>query len=118
MSEHEVNLGKAQTYLKKFGDKVTGHYINGRFDTPAHAETFQNLSPVDNSSLGEVVSGTEEDMDRACEAARVAFAGWRDMPGAARKKLLNQFADNIAARAEEIALIESMDCGLQIQIYP
>ena len=115
MSEHEVNLGKAKTYLKKFSDKITGHYINGRFDTPAHAETFQNLSPVDNSSLGEVVSGTEEDMDRACEAARVAFAGWRDMPGAARKKLLNQFADNIAARAEEIALIESMDCGQPIR---
>ena len=48
-------------------------------------------------------------------AAKAAFADWRDMSGAARKKLLNHFADKIAARAEEIALIESMDCGQPIR---
>ncbi len=37
------------------------------------------------------------------------------MPGAERKKLLNHFADKIVERAEEIALVESMDCGQAIR---
>ncbi len=115
MSEHEANLEKAQNYLGRFSENVTGHYITGEFELPAGFETFDNLTPVDNTSIGKVVSGTEADMDRACDAAEAAFAQWRDMPGAARKKLLNKFADNIAARAEEIALIESMDCGQPIR---
>jgi len=44
-----------------------------------------------------------------------AFADWRDMPGAERKKLLHSFASKIAERAEEIALVESMDCGQPIR---
>ena len=115
MSEYDANLSKAKGYLERFSEKITGHYINGQFELPSGAETFENLTPVDNTSLGKIVSGTENDVDRACEAAQSAFADWRDMSGAARKKLLNRFADNIAARAEEIALIESMDCGQPIR---
>ena len=37
------------------------------------------------------------------------------MSGAARKKLLNHFADLIVERADEIALVESMDCGQPIR---
>ena len=37
------------------------------------------------------------------------------MPGAQRKKILNHFADKIVERADEIALVESMDCGQPIR---
>ena len=73
------------------------------------------MTPVDNSVLGKVVQGTVEDMDAACEAAHRAFASWRDTAGAERKKLLHHFADRIVARAEEIALLESIDCGQPIR---
>ena len=112
---NEGNLGKAKSYLQRFSDNITGHFINGQFEVPTNAETFENFTPVDNTTLGKVVSGNAHDIDRACDAAQVAFADWRGMPGAARKKLLNHFADKIAARAEEIALIESMDCGQPIR---
>lgn len=115
MSGFESNLTAAQGYLDKFTSKTTGHFINGRFEVPEGAETYENISPVDNTSLGKVAVGTTGDIDRACEAAKDAFADWRDISGAERKKLLHHFADKIVERAEEIALVESMDCGQAIK---
>lgn len=111
MSIYEENLERAERYLARFKEQVTGHYIKGVMTTGAGDETFENLTPVDNSSLGKVVAGSMEDVDRACEAAENAFGDWRRMPGKERKKLLNHFADKIVERADEIALVESMDCG-------
>jgi 5-carboxymethyl-2-hydroxymuconic-semialdehyde dehydrogenase len=115
MSDLDTNLRLAAPYLERFRNQVTGHYINGEMIVPPDSGTYDNLTPTDNSSLGSVVAGTAEDVAAACEAARAAFPAWRDMPGAERKKLLNHFADLIVARAEEIALVESMDCGQPIR---
>ena len=115
MSGYEDNLTKAQDYLRRFRENVTGHFIDGQFEVPSEAQTFENLTPADNTSLGDIVAGSEQDIDRACEAAQAAFAEWRDVPGATRKRLLNRFADMVVERAEEIALVESMDCGQAIR---
>ncbi|MEZ5560592.1 MAG: 5-carboxymethyl-2-hydroxymuconate semialdehyde dehydrogenase [Pseudomonadales bacterium] len=115
MSGHQDNLARARGFLQRFRDTTTGHFIGGSFVVPEGAETFDNLTPVDNSSLGAVVAGTTQDVDRACAAAAAAFPDWRDMSGSERKKLLNGFADRIVERADEIALVESMDCGQPIR---
>jgi 5-carboxymethyl-2-hydroxymuconic-semialdehyde dehydrogenase len=115
MSELDTNLKLANDYLQKFKDKPIGHFINGKMDFPSGSETYTNITPVDQSELGEIVRGTADDVDRACNAAEAAFTDWRDMPGPERKKLLNHFADKIVERAEEIALVESMDCGQAIR---
>jgi len=115
MSDFESNLARARSFLAPFRDEVTGHFINGERVVPAGSSTFDNLTPTDNTSLGQVVAGSADDVNAACEAAEAAFPEWRAMPGAARKKLLNHFADRIVARAEEIALVESMDCGQPIR---
>ncbi len=115
MSEFQNNVTKADAYLDRFKSNVTGHFINGEFTSGSGSETFENVTPIDNSSLGRVVKGTSADVDAACESAQNAFPEWRDMPGAERKKLLNHFADKIVERAEEIALVESVDCGQAIR---
>ena len=109
------NKARAAGYLSRFSLKPAGHFINGKWDTSEGQETFSNLDPATNQSLGEIVAGTEADMDRACEAAANAFPEWAAMPGAARKKCLHHFADLIEQRADEIALIESTDCGQAIR---
>jgi len=111
MSDLTQNLQLAEKYLQRFKDNVTGHFINGEMVTPEGAELFDNPTPIDNSSLGQVVAGTEADMDSACEAAEAAFDEWSNMPGSERKKILHRFADRLAERAEEIAIVESTDCG-------
>jgi len=113
MSEFENNLSRAENYLSRFKNVPLGHFVDGEFYS--NQNTFTNFTPVDNTSIGEVSEGTEADMDKACEAAKKAFPAWRDMSGAERKKLLHHFADKIVERADEIALVESMDCGQPIR---
>ena len=115
MTEFSDNKRRAREYLARFRSETTGHFINGEFLVPERASTFENLTPADNSSLGQVVHGSGADVDRACHAAAIAFEEWRATTGSLRKKLLNKLADRIVERADEIALIESMDCGQPIR---
>lgn len=109
------NLDTAKGYLAHYAQNVTGHFINGSYVVPEGAEIFDNVTPVDNSSLGKVVAGTTADVDSACDAAQAAFAGWREMSGKDRQELLHNLGDKIVERAEEIALVESIDCGQPIR---
>ena len=111
----EENLKKAERYLRRFRENVTAHYINGQDCSSDSGETFDNLTPTDNTSLGRIAAGSVDDMDRACQAAQEAFPAWSGASGEARRKILNHFADLIEQRAEEIALVESMDCGQPIR---
>ena len=114
-SESSANQEKAVHLLKRFKEQPTGHYVNGTWLSTDGLETFDNLEPATNTSLGSVVSGTTQEMDAACEAAANAFKEWSAFSGQARKKMLHHFADLIENRAEEIALVESSDCGQAIR---
>ena len=109
------NQQRAQDYLQRFKQQPVGHFIAGEWCATEDAELFTNINPADNSPMGKVVAGTPEDMDRACTAAAAAFQEWAALPGAQRKKLLNRLADLLEARADEIALVESSDCGQPIR---
>lgn len=115
MSQVSENIALATAYLQRFQDAPLGHFIDGGMCIPEGASFFNNASPIDNTSLGQVVEGTSADVDRACEAAAAAFPAWRDMPAVERKKILHRFADLLVERAEEIALVESADCGQAIR---
>ena len=109
------NQQRAQDYLQRFKQQHVGHYIAGQWCATEGAELFANINPADNTPMGNVVAGTPEDMDRACTAAAEAFPEWAALPGVQRKKLLNRLADLLEARADEIALVESSDCGQPIR---
>ncbi|MEQ8262762.1 5-carboxymethyl-2-hydroxymuconate semialdehyde dehydrogenase [Pseudohaliea sp.] len=109
------NRSRAEEYLSRYAAGTIGHFIDGRWESPEDGATFENLEPAENQSVGNVALGTEQVMDRACEAAEAAFLPWASMNGAERKKLLNHFADLIEKRADEIALVESSDCGQPIR---
>lgn len=107
----DTNINKANSYLARFQNQTLGHYINGEWTQGSEGETFDNLTPTDNTSLGKVVKGSAEDVNQACLAAEKAFTEWSAISGAERRKILHKLADKIEERAEEIALVESMDCG-------
>ncbi|HBR96452.1 MAG TPA: 5-carboxymethyl-2-hydroxymuconate semialdehyde dehydrogenase [Gammaproteobacteria bacterium] len=111
----DTNLSRANNYLARFRDTTTPHLINGDFTLGDSGETFDNTTPTDNSPIGTIAKGSVTDMDAACTAADAAFNDWCDMPGAERRKLLHAFADRLVERADEIALVESMDCGQAIR---
>ena len=112
--EFEANCRDAEKFLARFRGETLGHHIGGK-PAAGDGETFENLTPIDNSAINKVAAGTEADIDAAARAAKEAFAEWRDLPGAQRRKMLHGLADAIEARAREIALVESMDTGQPIR---
>ena len=116
MSDLEKRIRKARRYMARFRKEPLGHFINGRTVKGKSKDTFENITPVDNTRLGDVWSGTSADIDTAAKAAHKAFTGgWRDMTGAKRREIMYAIADGIEARAEEIAMVESMDTGQPIR---
>jgi 5-carboxymethyl-2-hydroxymuconic-semialdehyde dehydrogenase len=106
----EAHQKKADACLARFRAETLGHFIDGKA-VVGQGEVFDNHSPVDQSLLGRVASGTAEEVARACESAADAFKTWRALAGTERRRLLHRVADAIEARAEEIALVECMDTG-------
>ncbi len=115
MTDLKNNMALAAQHLGRFRNQPLTHFINGEWTSSAGIKTFENLSPIDNTSLGHVAAGTPADVDAACRAAADAFPAWRDMGGPERRKLLHKLADILVKRADEIAMVESTDCGQAIR---
>ncbi len=109
------NLERARGALARFASAPLGHHIDVRADPGRSGRHFENRCPVDDSLLGQVAAGDAADVDAAARAAERAFPAWRDLSGAARRGMLHGIADAIETRAEEIALVESMDTGQPIR---
>ncbi|MFT3955472.1 MAG: aldehyde dehydrogenase [Piscinibacter sp.] len=91
--------------------------IGGQRVAAASGETFAKSSPIDGRKLGDIARGRTEDIDAAVAAARAAFADarWAGQSPAARKKVLQRFAEKILAAKEELAVLESLDMGKPVQ---
>jgi acyl-CoA reductase-like NAD-dependent aldehyde dehydrogenase len=91
--------------------------IDGQRRGAASGQTFDCISPIDGRVLGAVARGAQADIDAAVASARAAFEDgrWRGKAPAARKKILQRFADKILAARDELALLETLDMGKPIQ---
>jgi 5-carboxymethyl-2-hydroxymuconic-semialdehyde dehydrogenase len=85
------------------------HWIDGQ--RVASATTFTDVSPIDETELGEISAGGADEVDRAVAAARAAFPAWAALPVAERSAILRRVADGIDARAEELSRVETRDNG-------
>lgn len=111
----EQNRDACAAFLVRFETEPLGHFIDGESVPGTSGETFENLSPVDGSPMGRIAAGGADDVAKACAAAEAAFDDWRRSSGKVRRKILHAIAEGIAARAEEIALVESADTGQPIR---
>ena len=96
-----------------FIDRQHGHLIDGASVPAASGRTFATLDPSDGSQLAQVAHGDAEDIDRAVRAARRALddGPWSRLAHAERQRLLMRLADLVEARAEQIALLDTLDNG-------
>jgi 5-carboxymethyl-2-hydroxymuconic-semialdehyde dehydrogenase len=109
------NVAKAEQFLARVAQSGVQHFIDGAPRASVSAKTFETATPIDDRVLATVASGDAQDVAAAAEAAQRAFPAWREMPGEQRRALLHGIADAIEARAEEIALLESLDTGQAIR---
>jgi len=110
-AQFAANRDRAAPLLKQLKADGIGHMIDGKIEAANSGDVFETTSPIDGAVLASVARGTAADIDRAAQAASRAFKAWRDMAGAARKKLLHRVADAIEARADDIAVLECIDTG-------
>ena len=87
----------------------TRHWIGG--ERVASERTFSDISPIDETVLGEISAGGAAEVDQAVAAARAAFPAWAALPVPERAAVLRRVADGIDARAEELSRVETRDNG-------
>jgi aldehyde dehydrogenase (NAD+) len=92
-------------------------FINGRFTSGSSGKTFPAIDPATGEALCQVHEAGPDDVNRAVEAARQALESgpWKRTDAADRGRLLFKLADLVERDAEELAALESLNCGKTIK---
>ncbi|MEZ6056911.1 MAG: aldehyde dehydrogenase family protein [Planctomycetaceae bacterium] len=88
-------------------------FINGRFVDSVSGKTFETINPATGETLCQVAEAGQEDVDLAVAAARQALerGPWKSMSATQRGRLMYKLADLVEQNAEELAILESVNCG-------
>ena len=88
---------------------IDGQWVEG-------GKTLDSINPATGEVLTSVVEASAQEVDRAVEAARRAFAGgrWRAMPASERGRMIWQLADLVENHIDELAELETLDNGKPI----
>ena len=68
-------------------------FINGEWVDSSNGVKVKTYAPYNNELLSEFPDASEEDVDKAVKAAKVAFKTWKKTTVKERAKILNQIAD-------------------------
>ena len=105
---------KKQIQKPKFKDKYD-NFIGGKWTAPVKGEYFDNISPVDGNSFTKVARSTEDDINKAIDAAWKAAPEWNNSSAAYRSNLLLKIADVIEKNLEDLARAETWDNGKAVR---
>ncbi|MCC6757734.1 MAG: gamma-aminobutyraldehyde dehydrogenase [Arenimonas sp.] len=84
--------------------------INGRLEAGT-GESLAVFDPATGTEIARIAEAGPEQVARAVRAAEAAFAGWARTTPKDRATALLQIADRVEAHAEELARLESRNCG-------
>jgi phenylacetaldehyde dehydrogenase len=102
--------------VKAWLDKEHKLFIGGKPVDAVSGNSLDVFNPATTERIARVASGGAEDIDRAVKSAREAFGSWRKARPAVREKLLLDLADAIEARADDFAVIETLDNGKPVTV--
>jgi succinate-semialdehyde dehydrogenase/glutarate-semialdehyde dehydrogenase len=86
-------------------------FIDGSWSPSASGRTIPVLNPATGDEIGKVAHADRADLDRALKAADKGYQVWRKVPAYDRYKIMRKAADNVRARADEIARIMTIEQG-------
>lgn len=91
-----------------------GHWIDGQ---EIHkGETFETVNPATGETITSVHGADAAIVAHAVDSAADAATGWAATPAGERKQILERVAAMIAARAEDLAQLDTMDSGMPIRL--
>ena len=86
-------------------------FIDGAWCQGAGGKSEPVLNPATGEAIGRVPHATTGDLDRALAAAARGFELWRKVSAHDRYKLMRKAADNLRARADEVAEMMTLEQG-------
>jgi 1-pyrroline dehydrogenase len=95
-------LERAKTYQQ---------FIGGGFVDAADGKTAEVINPANDQVIANVPASSQEDVDRAVNAAEKAFETWKQTTPQDRSLLLLKIADALESKADELGRIESANAG-------
>ncbi len=96
--------------------RLTKLFIDNAWVDPAEGGSFETFNPATGEPIARVAAATAADVDRAVKAARRALESgpWSKMDAADRGLVLFKLADLVQEHADELAALESLNCGKTI----
>ncbi|RDU52837.1 aldehyde dehydrogenase [Helicobacter sp. MIT 00-7814] len=91
------------------------NFIGGEWVKPTNGEYAKNISPINGEFLCEVPLSSNEDVEKALDAATKAKDSWGDTSAGERSRILLKIADRIEENLEKIAYAETWDNGKAIR---
>ena len=92
------------------------NYINGKFVNPIKNNWIDNYNPAIGEIYGQTPNSTEEDVEKAVEAAEKAFPNWSNTTLEERSKILSKIANLIVEKLDFLTKAESKDNGKPISL--
>ncbi len=91
------------------------HWIGGQYVAPASGQYFENVTPVTGRVFCEVARGNAADVEKALDAAHLAFKTWGKTSVTERANILNKIADRMEANLEALAVAETWENGKPVR---
>lgn len=90
-----------------------GFFVDGAWVAPGDRKVIERKSPAHDVPVTRITRCTIDDLNHAVSVARKAFVDrrWSGLSGADRAAVLLKAAEGIRARAEELALLETLESG-------
>ncbi|MCB0377690.1 MAG: proline dehydrogenase family protein [Bdellovibrionales bacterium] len=110
LAEPRKKLSEAIAQFKK---EVAGNTLKSHIDGKmvSSDRTLENINPSTGESLGHTEMGNVDMAEASMEAAKVAFAQWKDVPALQRADLLDKVADIMARDRFQIMACEILEAG-------
>lgn len=103
--------------VQTFLDRAHKLLINGEWINGVKGDSIETRDPATGLVLAEVAIGDKTDIDRAVNAARLAFDGaWSALSAYERGAYLTKLARLVEDNAETLAQIEVIDNGMPMMI--
>jgi acyl-CoA reductase-like NAD-dependent aldehyde dehydrogenase len=94
-----------------FVKKTYKNFINNQWVDALFEKTITSINPADKEPVGYVQSSTEDDLNKAVEAAHSAKKEWRKLGQSARGQILFKAANILEENLDEIAETMTREMG-------
>lgn len=92
------------------------NYINGKFLEPVSDNWIDNYNPSTGEVYGKIPNSNQDDVEKAYQAAALAFPKWSNTTLEQRSKIVSKVSDLILEKLDILAEAESKDNGKPVAL--